>query len=74
MVECDYCDASFGDDEAYLVHLRDAHEGELGSIDRRRIAELETDDGGAIPTGPAVLGIVLVGAGAHLLHRANESG
>ncbi len=60
MVECDYCDASFGSEDDYLAHLRDAHEGELGSIDRRRVDELERDDGSAVPTGPAVLGLVLL--------------
>lgn len=59
MVECDYCDASFEDEDSYLAHLRDAHEGELGSIDQRRVENLGSDDGG-IPTGPAVLGLVLV--------------
>lgn len=59
MPECDYCDASFDDEETYLAHLRDAHEGDLGSIDRRRVADLERD-GRSIPTGPAVLGVVLL--------------
>lgn len=59
MVECDYCDAAFEDEDSYLAHLRDAHQGELGSIDRRRVENLESDDS-AIPTGPAVLGLVLV--------------
>ena len=60
MVECDYCDASFEDEDSYLAHLRDAHEGELGSIDQRRVEELEGDEGSGVPTGPVVLGLVLV--------------
>lgn len=60
MVECDYCDATFEDEDSYLAHLRDAHEGELGSIDQRRVDDLDSDSGSPIPTGPAVLGLVLV--------------
>jgi len=57
MVDCDYCDASFDSEDAYLEHLGAAHEGELGSIDRRRVDEHSggSDDGGSIPTGPAIL-------------------
>lgn len=57
MVDCDYCDASFDSEDAYLEHLGSAHEGELGSIDRRRVDEYSggSDDGGSIPTGPAIL-------------------
>ncbi|WP_302082725.1 hypothetical protein [Salinibaculum rarum] len=60
MPECDYCGDSFEGDHAHLEHLRAEHEGELGSIDRRRIEEeLETTDSDGFPTGPVVLGIVL---------------
>lgn len=57
MVECDYCDASFEDEDAYLEHLGAAHEGELGSIDRRRVEAHSGGSGGdgSIPTGPAIL-------------------
>jgi hypothetical protein len=60
MPDCSYCGKSFDDDHAHLVHLRDEHEGELGTIDRRRVEE-ELDDTGdsEFPTGPVVLGIVL---------------
>lgn len=62
MPECDYCDASFDEEGAYLDHLRSAHEGELGPIDRRRV---ETGGGGGgLPTGPIALGLVLVVAAA----------
>lgn len=60
MADCDYCDASFDDEEAYLAHLRDAHGGELRSIDRRRVEELEDGGGREILTGPVVLGGVLL--------------
>jgi hypothetical protein len=60
MPNCSYCGASFDDDHEHLVHLREEHEGELGTIDGRRVEE-ELDDTGddEFPTGPAVLGIVL---------------
>ena len=60
MPDCSYCGESFDDDHARLVHLREEHEGELGTIDRRRVEE-ELDDTGddEFPTGPVVLGIVL---------------
>lgn len=61
MPECNYCGDSFEDDQSHLEHLRDEHEGELGTIDSRRVKkELGTsDDGGGLPTGPLVLGLVL---------------
>jgi hypothetical protein len=56
MVDCDYCDASFESEDAYLDHLGEAHEGELGSIDERRVAEHGGGgDGGSFPLGPAIL-------------------
>lgn len=60
MPTCDYCGESFDDEQAYLRHLADAHEGELGAIDRRRVAEELDDDGSGLPTGPLVLGFVLL--------------
>ena len=60
MPDCSYCGESFDDDQAHLVHLREEHEGELGTIDKRRVdEELEPQDDGEFPTGPVVLGIVL---------------
>ena len=60
MPECNYCGDSFGDDQSHLEHLRDEHEEELGTIDRRRVEEeLSTSNDGGLPTGPVVLGIVL---------------
>jgi len=62
MPECSYCDGSFDDEEDLLRHMGDAHEGELGTIDRRRVADLEGDDGG-LPTGPLILaGVILFSA------------
>lgn len=59
MPECDYCEASFGDDDAYLDHLAADHEGELSRIDRRRVGDRE-GEGGGIPVGPAALVGLLV--------------
>jgi hypothetical protein len=65
MPDCDYCGNSFEDEQAYLEHLAATHEGELGAIDKRRVAEaVDTDDGGGLPTGPLVLGGVLLFAAA----------
>ncbi|MEF8775613.1 MAG: hypothetical protein V5A43_03800 [Haloarculaceae archaeon] len=64
MPECDHCGAEFEGHEAYLRHLGEVHEGELGRIEERRVAELGGGDGSGggfdVPTGPAVLGIVFV--------------
>jgi len=60
MPDCDYCEASFEEEGAYLRHLEDEHEGELGAIDRRRVEEPTDEDGSGIPTGPAVLGFVVL--------------
>jgi len=60
MPECSYCGENFDDEQSYLEHLRDDHEGELGTIDQRRVdEELDSSDDGGVPTGPLVLGIVL---------------
>jgi hypothetical protein len=57
MVECDYCGQSFDGAEAYLRHLRDAHEGELGPIDSRRVeATFGGGDEDATDIGSYVLG------------------
>lgn len=59
MPECNYCDSSFDDEDAYLAHLESAHYDDLGPIDRRRIGA-QADDGADRPTGLVVLGSVLV--------------
>jgi len=58
MAECDYCGEGFDEEAALLEHMRDAHEGELGRIDRRRVAALD-DGGGDVPTGPIAIGLVI---------------
>lgn len=61
MPSCNYCDETFDDEDDYLAHLEAAHDGELGAVDRRRVAQAtdgDTDDSRA--TGPLVLGAILV--------------
>ena len=63
MPECDYCGESFADEDAYLDHLAAGHEGELGRIDRQRVADRDPSDGGGLSLGPVVLVGLLVLAG-----------
>jgi len=60
MPECDYCDESFESESAYVDHLEGQHLEELGPIDRRRVGADESDEDGSRPTGPIVLGGILV--------------
>lgn len=62
MTDCDYCDASFDSEGAYLKHLRAEHDDELGPIDRRRVGG--DDDGDGIDAAPLALGGVIVAAAA----------
>lgn len=63
MADCDYCGESF-DGEVPDSHLRAEHLDELGPIDRRRLGEVEEDDG--LPTGPIAL-VVVIGLAAALV-------
>ncbi|PSP78109.1 hypothetical protein BRC81_08675 [Halobacteriales archaeon QS_1_68_20] len=56
MEDCDYCSETFEDEEAYLRHLRDQHEGELGRIDRQRVEQLDDDEG---PSNKVLYGAVV---------------
>jgi hypothetical protein len=61
MVDCEYCTESFDSEDAYLDHLADAHDGELGAIDRRRVEDhTGGGDGTALPVGPIVIAVVVV--------------
>lgn len=61
MPDCNYCGQSFDDEQSYLRHLDAEHGGELGTIDRRRVEEEFGGDGDSgLPTGPLVLGFVLL--------------
>lgn len=46
MPDCEYCGASFDDEEDLVAHLGDEHYEELGRIDRRRVDEQRGDAGG----------------------------
>lgn len=63
MPDCDYCGASFDDEDAYISHLGAEHEDELGPIDRRKVDSTRSS-GEGLPTGPIVLGVILVAAAA----------
>jgi sulfur carrier protein ThiS len=62
MPDCDYCEQSFGDEGSLLEHMGDAHEGELGRIDQRRVEEHYGGDGEGLSTTItyAIVGIVIV--------------
>jgi sulfur carrier protein ThiS len=75
--ECDYCGASFDDEEAYFGHLRDEHRDELGPIEQRRVADMEPDDDGAPNAavyGAILGGLLLAGLLAYLLFFSGGSG
>lgn len=64
MPECEYCSESFGDEDAYLRHLADEHEGELSRIDQRRVEAL---GGGAAESGMSNAQIGLAGLAVVML-------
>lgn len=72
MPDCDYCDAAFDEEQAYLEHLAEAHWGELGAIDRRRV-ENEVDTAGSLVSrrvallGAGGLGLAALGAAGIVL-------
>lgn len=73
---CEHCGRDFDDEETYLRHLRDEHEGELGRIEQRRVAELADDDGdtnAAVYVGAAGA-LALVGLLAYVLFFAGGGG
>ncbi|MDS0282408.1 DUF3105 domain-containing protein [Haloarcula onubensis] len=61
MVECDYCGGSFDGEEAYLDHLADSHEDDLGVIDRRRVDSrgADEDEGLSLAVVAGAVGIVI---------------
>jgi len=78
MADCDYCGESFDGEDAYLEHLADAHDGDLGAIDRRRVDNhVGSDDGDGLPLGPVVLGVVVVfalGLGVYVTQLSGGGG
>ena len=74
MRRCDHCGETFETETAELRHLRDEHGGELGSIDRRRVASLDSGDA----TNPVVYaagvgGLALVALVVYLVFFAGGS-
>jgi sulfur carrier protein ThiS len=75
--ECGHCGASFDDEKVYLNHLRDEHSDELGPIEQRRVANLESDDDGAPNAavyGAVLGGLLLAGLLAYLLFFSGGGG
>lgn len=61
MPVCDYCEETFDTEQAYLAHLQRAHEGELSTVDERKVATVDhsaVDDGAG--AGVALVGMILV--------------
>lgn len=44
MPTCRYCGDEFEDEDAYLSHLQDVHDDELGRVDRRRVEAAAGDN------------------------------
>jgi len=77
MVDCDYCTESFDGEDAYLDHLADSHEGDLGAIDQRRVAGRGGDDEGGVSVGIVAIGVVVVltlGVGVYVTQLAGGGG
>jgi hypothetical protein len=60
MPECDYCEKSFEDEDAYLEHLEADHGDELGRIDKRRLDIHNSDERTEGSSAPYVLGAILI--------------
>lgn len=74
MWRCDYCGETFETEAAELRHLRDEHGDELGSIDRRRVAGLETGDGtNSVAYAVGIGALALVGLLIYLVFFAGGS-
>lgn len=66
MPRCEYCQAEFAEEDAYLEHLRDEHYDELGPIEQRRVDGLETEEDGnrwAVVGVITLLGVLVVAGG-----------
>jgi len=74
MVECDYCGASFDDEDAYLDHLAASHEGELGAIDQRRVDGRASDGEASLPLGVVAGGVIVLVAAAVVVYVTQLSG
>lgn len=78
MADCEYCDASFDSEDAYLDHLDAEHSEELGRIDRRRVESRSSDEDTGVATGTLALGgilvVLVVAVGAFTLLQSGGSG
>lgn len=81
MPDCEYCDATFDGETEYVEHLAATHDGELSTIDQRRVQQHETADSGGRPVGTyvgVVVALVLVAglgyAGVTALGSGGSSG
>jgi hypothetical protein len=76
MPDCGYCEETFDDEDAYLAHLRDAHEAELSRIDRRRVRQSMEDDGGSrvIVYGAVAVVLVLLAAAVYVTVLSGDGG
>ena len=75
MGRCDHCDETFETETAEIRHLREEHGDELGSIDRRRVASLDSGDA----TNPVVYaagvgGLALVALVVYLVFFGGAGG
>lgn len=73
---CDHCGRDFDEEAAYLRHLRDEHGDDLGPIEVRRVAAIDTDEGGrSVATYAGAVGaLAVVGALVYLLAFAGGNG
>jgi hypothetical protein len=61
MPDCKYCEDSFTTEKAYLTHLEDEHQGEIGRLDRRRLDQRNGDGDEGLDYGTIAWGALLVG-------------
>lgn len=62
MEQCEYCSQEFDNEGELLDHLASEHRDDLGPIDERRVSSHVGGDGTDLPTGPLILGGVIVAA------------
>lgn len=75
MPECDYCGASYDDEDTYVAHLDDEHGDELSRVDQRRVEQHRTHSSGRdIATGPVVLVGVFLVAGVFVTYLIISGG
>lgn len=58
MVECRYCGEEFPEEDALLDHFASAHDGELSTIDQRRVDDRQTEEG-SFPISASAAGLAI---------------